>query len=375
MRTFQIYYWLLFFGIGALYPLLAIYLEGIGLTGAQIGIILSIGPIVTIFAQPLWGYISDRFQKPNITLLFLSLISAIIVIGFLFPITYFYFILIAMILAFFHSPLVPIADSVTLSFVKKHQDKYQFGAIRLWGAIGFAIAVWVTGILMELTFTGIIFYVFSISLIVTAWISYRLPNDAELNKGDLLGSLKSLFAIPSYVFLLISNFLIFGSINANNFYFGLYYTSIGGTIAGVGFVFLLAAGSEAPFMRVANYYISKFGIVNILIFSSVVGTARWLILLMEPSTYIVIAISILQGISVGLFIPASVMLVRELSPSHIKVTSMSFFYSVGNGLGTTFCTLFGGFIIDYYSITQLYLFFSITTVLGIGSLFMIKKQK
>ncbi|OEH84611.1 hypothetical protein BHU72_08940 [Desulfuribacillus stibiiarsenatis] len=369
-RLFISYNWLLFFGIGSLYPLLAIYLEEVGLSGAQIGVILSIGPIVTIFAQPFWGYLSDRFQRPIGVITLTATLSAITVLGYLLLNHYIHFIVVAVLLALFHSPLVPISDSITLGYVKKHG--VPFGNIRLWGAIGFALAVWITGFLMEFTFSGIIFYVFSIVLILTAILARWLPNEAEYVRTNFKQGISKLFRLPAYCLLLISTFLIFGAVHANNFYFGIYYTSIGGTVAGVGVVFLLAAGSEAPVMRIANYYISKFGLANILIFASSIGALRWFFFSMEPSSLWVVVVSISQGISVGLFIPASVMLVRELSPDDVKVTSMAIFSSAGTGLGTTFFTVLSGYIIEMYTPSSIYLLYGIASLVGITSLFFMK---
>src|SRR5690625_6639516 len=41
---------------------LTLYLKYKGLTGTEIGWVLAIGPFASIFSQPFWGYMSDKFK-------------------------------------------------------------------------------------------------------------------------------------------------------------------------------------------------------------------------------------------------------------------------------------------------------------------------
>jgi PPP family 3-phenylpropionic acid transporter len=356
------YFLFVFFGFGVLFPMLGIYLDEIGLSGSQIGTILSIGPVVAIIAQPVWGMICDRYQKPRAVLTVATFLTGVAGLGYLLTENYMVLLIIAAILSLFHSAIVPISDSLTLSYVKR--ENVEYGSIRLWGAIGFAFAVWIAGMVIEATFTSIIFYFFALILFISTWFANQMPEEAENLRVDLRSGLAKLMKIPPYVVFLLSTFLILGPVYSNNFYFGIYYTSLGGTVAGVGLAFLLAAGSEAPFMRLAGYFIRRYGIMTILIVAAVLSAARWVFFFSEPSTAWVLGVSIVQGISVGFFIPAAVQLVRELTPDDVKVTGMSIYAAVSSGLGAMACTFIGGFIFEYYSIAHTYLFFGAATFLG-----------
>jgi PPP family 3-phenylpropionic acid transporter len=357
------YFLFVFFGFGVLFPLLGIYFEEIGLSGSQIGTIMSIGPIIAIFAQPVWGMISDHYQKPKAVLTLATFLTGVAGLGYLLTDNYVLIIIIAAVLSVFHSAIVPISDSLTLSYVKRTNVEY--GSIRLWGAIGFALAVWIAGMVIEATFTSIIFYMFALILFISTWFASQMPEEAESLKVDIRSGLAKLIKIPPYVIFVMSTFLIMGPVYANNFYFGIYYTSLGGTVAGVGLAFLFAAGSEAPFMKLAGYFINRFGIMAILIVAAILSAARWLFFYTEPSTAWVLGVSVVQGISVGFFVPGAVQIVRELTPEDVKVTGMSIYAAVSSGLGTMACTFIGGYIFEYYSIAHTYLAFGIATLLGV----------
>jgi MFS transporter, PPP family, 3-phenylpropionic acid transporter len=362
--TFQLFYFLTFFGFGSLFPLLSVYLkETVGLSGTEIGAIMSISPIVMIFVQPFWGMVSDYTQKPVKVLTITLIGTAMIGIVYSFIEQYAWFLVIAALLAFTQSAIVPLSDSITLNYVQKSKGNY--GSIRLWGAVGFAVSVLVGGRLAEMFSIEIIFYLFALVLCLSALFAWKLPRESQTMKVHILDGMKRLIKIPKFLLFLLTTFLVFGPIYANNFYFGVFVKEIGGTLTGVGIAFLLAAGSEAPFMKIADSFIRRYGMLSILLFAAFISACRWLFYFFEPSLTLVYITTIAQGFSVGLFIPAALQYVRDAAPESVRATAVSIYSAVGNGLGSWFCTFIGGYIIDQYHIGHVYLFFSILTFAGL----------
>ncbi len=370
--NFRTYYFLIFFGIGSLYPLLTVYLDNdLGLTGSQIGTIMSISPVVMIVVQPLWGILSDWTQKPKVILTISILLTSVMGILFSLSGAYITLIVMAILIAVVQSAITPLSDSIALNYVQKVKGNY--GSIRLWGALGFAIAVIVAGRLAEHIGLTVIFYLFSFIFLLAIYFVRRLPEESQPISTNIRSGINSLLKRPRYVLFLITTFLVFGPIYANNFYFGLFVINVGGTLTGVGIAFLLSAGSEAPFMQFAREFIKKFGMLNVLLVAAFISASRWLFYYFEPSLYFVYATTIAQGFSVGLFIPAALQYVKDISPKEVHVTAISIYSAVGNGLGSWFCTYFGGIILQWSSINAVYLFFAITTSLGIVTLIIVTR--
>lgn len=370
--SFTLFYFFVFFAIGALSPMLSVYLKNeIGLTGSQIGVIMSIMPIVMIVAQPMWGMVTDYTQRPIIIIIMTILATAIIGMTFPFTNSFVILIMIAGLLAFFQSAIVPISDSLALSYVQRVKGDY--GALRLWGAVGFALAVLFVGWLAERVGLVVIFYTFSLALFLTGIISWKLPSERQTVQVNIKEGVKTLFKIPKFILFLFTTFLVFGPIIANNVYFGILITDLGGTLTGVGIAFLLAAGSEAPFMKVASNWIQRMGMLQILMLSAIISGLRWILYYFEPSLPLVYATTIAQGLSAGLFIPAALQYVRDITPNTMRATAISLYAAIGNGLGSWFCTFLGGIILEAYGTRHIYLFFSLLTAIGIFLLFIIKR--
>lgn len=372
--TMQVFYLLTFFGTGSLYPLLSVYLSDVeNLNGYQIGTIMSISPIVMIFFQPIWGMVSDKLNAPIKILTATTLIAGIFGLGYITFNGYYWVFITATLVAIFQSAIIPVSDSLSLKYTSK--VKINYGNIRLFGSLGFGIAVFVMGRLSELS-PEIIFYSFFISLLFASFLASRMPFEKNTKNQNLFAGVKEILFHKKFLVFLGITFLVFGPNLANNTYFGLYIDGSGGTYTGIGIAFLLAVLSEVPFMKVASSWINRIGLLQVATIAGVVSLGRWLLYFAEPDLWIIYATSILQGFSIGLFIPAGLQYIRDITPVHITATAITLYSAIGNGLGNWFSTFVGGIIFEESSIFTVYLFFAILAAIGIFlSLWLIKVEK
>lgn len=361
--SMQGFYLFVFFGFGSLFPLLSVYLSEVEkLNGYQIGIILSIGPVIMIFFQPIWGMISDMKNLHNRLLTLTTLVTGIAALGYLFFEGFFLFILVAIILAIFQSAIIPLSDSISLKYSTKAGVNY--GNIRLFGSLGFGIAVFIMGKLSEWN-PQVIFYSFFITLLIAAVFSDKMPKEAADTPSRMLSGMKELMGMKRFLIFLAVTFLIFGPNLANNFYFSLFVEDRGGTYTGIGIAFLIAVLSEIPFMRMAGSWISKLGLLQVALIASLVSLIRWIFYFTEPSLSLIYFSAVIQGFSLGLFIPAGLQYIRDITPSQMTATAVTFYSAVGNGLGNWFFTFIGGIIFEEFTIYVVYLFFALLTLIGV----------
>lgn len=366
-------YLFIYYGFGAFTPLIMQYYQSINLTGTQVGLISATTPVVSIVTQPLWGIICDRFRIRKSVLVLTLLTSGLI--GLLFPVvsTFALVLILYTVLSVFQSAVVPVSDSIALGYVKKHN--LQFGDIRMWGAIGFALAAFLTGVMVEKWGPSVIFYSYFAAMVVAILFLRQVPEEVESAPKfttSMLAGIKDLLKLPRFVLFLTASFFVFGSVNANNIWFSLYYQEIGGTIAGVGLAFLLFAGSEAPFMKLAGYIARRWGLELTILIAASVSAIRWFWYSSAPSTTAVIALFFVQGISVGFYLATAAQFVRENTPASLQVTALALFFSVGHGLGTMLCNLTAGWIKDNFSTLTIYSFFGTVTVIGLIPLILIR---
>lgn len=359
----------IYFSLGALYPLLSPYLKGMGMDGTQIGIIVAVGPIVSILTQPIWGMLSDHTRRPREILLFLFLTSLLVGLCQIFASGFYPFLFLYALLHIFQSGAVPLSDGMALGYMKRSGT--DFGKIRQWGAIGFALATFVVGWAAARWGTGILFYVFAFSQFVAFLFLLQLRNDRREATTSLWKSVLGLVRLPRFVLFLLSAFLIFGPINSNNVYFALLYEHLGGNLQGVGLAFLLFAGSEAPFMKYSGWIVRRFGLEQTLFAAAILSALRWFWYSLSPTPAMVLSLFFIQGISVGLYLSAAAQYIRKSTPESLRMTALSLYASMGLGLGSMASNLLGGIVYDYGGISFTYKLFSLFTIAGLVPLLII----
>lgn len=149
---------------------------------------------------------------------------------------------------------------------------------------------------------------------------------------------------------MIITFTSFAPNLANNTYFSLFLDKSGASLSAIGLLFFIGVISEIPFMRFAQKLIDKMGLLTVIMLSGGVSLFRWMLYFTEPSLWIIYATVCLQGVSIGLFIPAALQYVKKITPSHVEATALTMYAATGNGFGNWFCTFVGGYIFDYVSI-------------------------
>src|SRR5699024_10849122 len=122
---------------------LPLYLQYKGLNGTEIGWVLSVGPLASIFSQPFWGYMSDKYK--TIKNMLLILIFGLLISSILFFQMDGLLALLIMggVLFFFSTPIRALSDSLAQ---RRADDLHvSFGTIRMWAAVGFATSAVVDG--------------------------------------------------------------------------------------------------------------------------------------------------------------------------------------------------------------------------------------
>lgn len=376
LKTLKGFYLLTFFGIGSMYPLLSLYLSDIEkMNGYEIGLILSISPIIMIFFQPIWGMLSDQVKSPTKLLMMTTILAGIFALGYTVFHDFYSLILVAILIAIFQSSIIPISDSISLKFSSRTKENY--GNIRLYGSLGFGLAVFAMGKFSE-QYPSIIFISFCLSLLLASVLTKRIPNEKiEVKvKVKIITGIKELFLIKKFTIFLVVTFMIFGPNLANNFYFSLFIQDRGGTYTGIGLAFLVAVLSEIPFMKVAGNWIHKIGILHVATLAGVVSCLRWLLYFTEPNLTLVYITTVVQGFSIGLFIPAALQYIREITPVQITATAVTIYSAIGNGLGNWFSTFVSGILLEEFNIYFVYLFFFVMSMFGVLlCLWLVQKEK
>src|SRR5687767_11595633 len=139
----RILYFLVFCCTASWLPLFADYCKHKGLSGIQIGIMVSIVPLMMFLVQPFYGMLADRLGYKKCFLLS-SFLAALSYVFYLFNGGFVYLLVITLLMAVFYNALQPLLDSLSLKLVQSN-PKFSYGTLRIAGAAGWSFTGIITG--------------------------------------------------------------------------------------------------------------------------------------------------------------------------------------------------------------------------------------
>ena len=133
------FYFFYFAFVGAMSPYWGLYLKSLDFGAFEIGVLMSLLQVMRIFAPNVWGWIADHRGKRVAIVQLAAVLSLAAYIGVFFGSGFLWLFAVMSLMSFFWSASLPLVEATTLSHLGDRTDKY--GRIRLWGSVGFILAV------------------------------------------------------------------------------------------------------------------------------------------------------------------------------------------------------------------------------------------
>ncbi len=347
-----------------------LYLQNIGFTASQIGLLNSISSAVAIAAISFWGMVSDKTGR-------LRLVVIVILAGG--AVLYALVPLIPTSLSF--SPLLlicllPVAHffrGAKNSFVENlmvrncNELNLNYGLPRGCGSFLYTVGCALSSLLLPVIGVSTTFWlsgVLMIPAIVLVYLS-REPDSrgAAKPKEKVKLNLGELFRNKAYVFLLLYNLLLHIGTSCDNSFITYFMEDIGVPTERYGLLLAYRALLEIPCLFLMGRLRRRFSLRGLL-----VGSALFLLLntaglgLFANSFPAMLALATFFGLGNGLSLGAAVNYVYDLAPAHLKASAQAFYASVTSAAGIL-GNLVGGVLFDamgakpfYLAITGMYLF-------------------
>ncbi|MFN4148650.1 MAG: MFS transporter, partial [Rhodocyclaceae bacterium] len=147
LARLAVWYFFYFAFVGAFAPYFTLYLQDVGLSAWEIGVLMSVPQVMRLVAPNIWGWLAD----------YLGMRAAIVKLAAFGALTGFcgFFLsqdrlvlFAAMALVwFFWSAALPLVEAMTLDRLAGAAERY--GSIRSWGSVGFIVSVLGLGAMLD----------------------------------------------------------------------------------------------------------------------------------------------------------------------------------------------------------------------------------
>jgi NHS family xanthosine MFS transporter len=336
--------------------------------GAQFGIIFSTMGIASLFMPSIAGIIADKWVNAEKLLGIFHICGAIVL--FMIPrvndpVTFFWVILINMI---FYMPTISLSIAVAYSALKsKGGDVVRdYPPIRVWGTVGFIVALWVVSLLHFET-SAYQFYVASAAALVLGIYSFTLPKcPPQLNRKesksviDALGLTSfSLFKNRKMALFFIFAMLLGAALQLTNAYgdtflhdfakVDKYKDSI--AVKYPAIIMSISQISETLFILAIPFFLRRFGIKQVMFFSMAAWVLRFgLFAYGNPGDglWMIILSCIVYGMAFDFFNISGSLFVETQTDHSIRASAQGLFMMMTNGVGAVLGSSLSGIIIQRY---------------------------
>jgi PPP family 3-phenylpropionic acid transporter len=334
--------------MGMFLPFLNVYFrQDLGFSGRQIGVLALIQPFMMMLVAIPVASLADQ-RRWRIPLLRASIIGlSVMFLLAMFPHAFVFWVIFRAIMALVGSPAMPLADSIIARMSLTH--KLNYGSMRLWGSISFAVMASSCGMIWErlglslmLPTTGLVFLL----VIGTAsMLEEGPPRDTEASKVGMWRILRQDMGLA--VLALIS-FLIGAAVYMSIVFDGIYMHHLGGTQGMVGFMFGLTAFSELPTLQYSHTLMRRLGgprtllLADGLLIVAFIGySAAW-----QP--WMLLVTAAIKGLGFGLFWASNVRLISERAPEHLASTVQTIVTTCTFGLAPVTMSVISGEMLDAF---------------------------
>lgn len=365
MKTLYPFVYNVFFfaGVAFFNPFLVLYFSSVGLTGAQIGVLGGIAPLITLISVPFWTGLADSLQRHRLVMsiaLFMGALSA----GAMGLFDSFLPILIAMLLfALFFSPAASFADSATMFMLGNRKEMY--GRVRMGGTFGFGIAATVAGFVAQRYGLPTAFLVGAGLWLITLLTSQKLVFRRLTTDAPQMGSMRALVKNPRWlVFLTLAFIGGFGFTALANFFLPL-MKEVGANESTMGIALTLGTFAELPIFFFGNTLLRIFKPSGLLVFAVVMTAARMLLLAVSTTPELVLMFQVLNGLTFPAMWLAGVAYAEQLAPVGRSASAQGMFGAMVFGIGPAVAGFIGGPLLEGIGARGLFLAFGIVVLVTV----------
>jgi PPP family 3-phenylpropionic acid transporter len=339
------YYFFYFAFIGAFSPYFGLYLQALSFSAWDIGLLMSQMQLMRLFAPYLWGVLADRLGQ-RVAIVRLAALLSLLGFSSFFAVRSFDAMLVAMaLLAFFWSAALPLVETVTFDHLRAEPARYS--RIRLWGSIGFIIAVMGTGALLDHlplpsllwvivgTLAGILIY----ALAVPEAPSHAAADEA-LPVATILRQprVQALFAACFAMSAAHGALYVFYSIHLADHHYSKFL---------VGCLWSLGVLAEIVVFFYMVGLSRRFGLRTILLFSFAAAVVRFLMIGQGVEWLSVIVLAqLLHGLTFGAYHAAAIAAVNRWFPGRSQGRGQALYSSISFGAGGLVGSLLSGWTWD-----------------------------
>ncbi len=358
------FYFFYYAFIGLFAPYWSLYLQSIHFSAVEIGILMSVQPVMRMLAPNLWGWLADHTGRRRAVIQLAAACSAFFYLG-VFVVTSFWGMMLVLgLMSFFWSASMPLVEATTLSYLGSKTAGY--GRLRSWGSIGFIVSVVGLGYAFDYIAIAWLLWAGLICELGILIFSRQMPETPVLPHHTDDQSIRQIMLQPQVLFLFGACFLMSAAHGPYYTFYSIFLVEHGYAKSAVGALWALGVICEIAVFFWMPKLTRRYGFTRVLIASFSLAVVRFLMIGWGVDYLALLLFA--QGLhaaTFGAYHAASVGVVHELFQGRHQAKGQALFGSLTYGAGGVLGGLLSGPIWQHYGASLLYTVSAVMALAGL----------
>lgn len=336
------FYFFYFAYLGAFAPFFSLYLDGIGMSAVEIGVLMSLPQLTRIVAPHLWGWLADRSASRLRIAQLAGVAGTVAWLGVFVGTQFAWLFAVLLAVMFFWSAALPLVEATTLTHLGDETARY--GRVRVWGSIGFIAAVVGVGYVLDYTSPRTVLWIVLGLMGGMLGLCWAVP-DAKVapHASDDL-SFVSILKRPEVVALISACALMAAAHGPYYTFFTLHLVDHGYSKSAAGWLWALGVLCEIGIFVWMPHLYRAFTLRQILLASFALAIVRFLMIGWLADSFVVLLVAqTLHAATFGSFHAAAIGVVHKLFRGRHQARGQAIYGSLAFGVGGAI----GGFASGY----------------------------
>ena len=337
------FYFAYFGFVGAFTPFWTLYLKSLAFNAFQIAVLMSLFQVARSFSPSLWGWVADHRGHRVPIIRFLAGASLLAYIGVFFGTGFYWLFAVMLTLSFFWRASLPLIEAVTLGHLGERFERY--GRIRLWGSIGFIVAVIGLGYALQYLGMRVLLWVILLLLVIVWALSWRLSDPpGALHHEEHDGAWWAILRRREVIALMVACFSMSAAHGVYYTFYSIYLVDHGYSKDIVGWLWGLGVICEIVVFMVMPQLAARFGLRRIMLASLFLAFVRFFVIGWAVDVWwLIVFAQLLHAATFGSYHAAAIALVHRYFKGRHQSKGQGLYTSISYGVGGTLGALISGF--------------------------------
>jgi len=345
--------WFFYFAsIGAFNPYAPLWFKDLGFSTLAIGALASLQSWTRVVAPYAWGWFGDRRGHRSRLVRLAAFVSLLAACGFLFARGYTAVAVCTALLFLANGGVVPLSEATLSSHLKTGEgiDSARYGRVRVWGSVGFIVAVVLYGGVLQVAGIGL-FPWLAVLIYGLLWAAtLRLPSAPDDISGHAdAPPVLSVLRRPEVAWFFAAVFftvLAHGSLYA---FFSLYLDSLGYAESAVGGLWAVSVAVEIAFFWFQGRFFGRMSAHGWLMWAAGLSVLRFAaVAAFGDVPAVLVAAQLLHAVTFAAQHAACIVLVTRYFPGPLRGRGQALYTTLGYGISGVIAGVAGGWLSTHH---------------------------